>query len=541
MVGIIKNKDVLAIFFLFALSVAVLSFHSPKTLNVDSYALAIQVEQAVEKGDASNPAIQFASSIVKATGELEQTLVFLPVLLGAISILSLYFISRSFFDERVSLAASLVLLFLPPFSHFFAAGFFTAEAFSLCALAVLAAVFAFFETRFLQALRPYSQLFLPLLLIVFSLNARNFESALAPASDYSLLLAFSIAASAVLIKHFHSREKLSSEVAYLSTFVASLLLSFYYVPLAAFGFAFCSAFGFKELSKHKQEFKATFILFCLVSFSVSLLLLSSIIDSARSGLFSLFVTASAGGILYLYKEQNVSQIAKYSAIAFVFSALFFTTLYSTQQAVKQLDEDFSNALAWVKENTLPNSAVAGINSGPAIAFVSKRQGVQANAELAAFFLSNASASTLKSKGVDYIIVDSRLFDDVSQAQQYFNSSKAKFEAFAPTSQFFSYNGAPHAYFTSRNSYMLVPVTEQTGELLKTNAVIQDVGSVSFGKLLFLNNSNSSLGMTFQDRLVYPKSGFESNLFKLFFPNQFEQAEGVEEVYKSNYVRVFKLN
>lgn len=543
MLSIAKNKDAVAIVFLALLSLAVFSFHSPKTLGAGSYALAIQVEQAAKQGNSADAAIQLqlASSIVQATGELEQTLILLPALLGIISILSFYSLARNFFEEFTSLAASLTLLFLPPFSVFFAAGFFTLEAFSLCALAVSAAAVMFFESRFLQSLRPYSYFILPLLLVVFSLNARGFEPTLSPASGYSLLLAFSLAASAFLIKHFHSREKLSGEAAYVSTFLVSILLSFYYAPLAAFGFAFSSAFGLKELSKHKQEFKATAILVCLIAFSASLLLLSTIVDSARAALFSLFVAATSVVIVYLYKEQNVFPHAKFFAVSFALSALFFSALYSANQAVTPIDADLSNALAWVKANTPENAVVAAINSESAITFVSKRASVQANKELSYFLLSNASASILKSKSVDFIIVDARLFDDVSPALQFFNSSKAKFEAFAPTGQFFTYNGAPHAYFVSRSNYLLIEADAQSGQLLQTTAVIGDAGRISFGKLLFLNNSNSTLGMTLNDRFVYPKSGFESNIFKLFFPNQFEQVQGVEEAYKSNYVRVFRLN
>ncbi len=537
------KKDYAAMIMLAIISFSMLSFYSPKTLGIDSYSLAIQVEKTVQgKASPSNHAVSFAAFAVQAAGELEQTLILLPVFLGIVSILSFYLLARSTFNEFVSLSSALMLLATPSFSHFFAAGFFTGDSLSLGVLAVFAALLVNIEKRFLQALRPYSESIFPIVLVGYSLYSKNIAISFTPLSDYSSLLLAVPLAAALIFKLSHSRQRFEGDVVIGATGAVSLLLLFYFPPAAVFGLAFCCAFGIMELSKFKHDFKSSAILFGVLAFFASLALLANMLDFARASMFSLFIAGTAVLLVYLYKEKNLSPHINFFSITLVICSLFFASLFSLQQTTNPLDENVFSSLKWIEKNTPENSVASGLKISDAITFVSKRKSTDANEQIARFLFSNSSTAELKSKGVDYLLVDARVFDDVSSgSDSFYNSSKVRLDSFAPTGQYAPYNNAPHAvFFSPKQTFMLIPVTQQ-GQLLETTVIIQDAGQVSFGKLLFLNNSNSSR-QTLLDRYIYPKSGFESNLFKLFFPNQLlEKVAGAEEVYKDRYVRVFRLS
>jgi len=407
------------------------------------------------------------------------------------------------------LSSLLASLFFQPFIYA-ALALLAAEALSLSA--------ALLRGNLLR--RSIQPLLFLLPLLAFPAFAPLPELSLSGTPSPWALLAFGIAFCPLA----SSRRTLEENILPASLALLSLALSFSHSALALPGLALGAGFGLREGLSQERASGSWLI---LLIFFLFLSLLTPFLDPARTLALSAILTALAGVGLWMYSEKKALSAAAFYVLSLALLLASFHGLFAAQLIRQELRPE--TMAAFHIAASLPRNATVALPwDGQAFEFETGLPVLRDRAVLARYLLSNASASLLASKGVTHIILPMSVFDSFAELRELAGSG-ARIDSFAPTGRYVISGNNLYAEFSSpQGTRMYYPAEPETGNLVEGDVLFEDAGAVPSGRLLLLKVSNAS-GFSTSDRFIYPRSGFEANLLKLFFPENFGKAEGVREI------------
>ncbi|MEM3030782.1 MAG: hypothetical protein QXH27_03550 [Candidatus Micrarchaeia archaeon] len=322
------------------------------------------------------------------------------------------------------------------------------------------------------------------------------------------------------------------EVFFGSLALFSLALSSYSGALAPVGLALAAGFAAGSTFSAERRPAAGLV---LLAFLVFLSVLTAFIDPARSLAFSFVLAALVALVAWMYREKRALAAAAFYAVSLAVLLALSHGLLAAQFSKQDVGPDTRAAIAWA--SNLPAGATVALwGDEAAFEFESGLRVLGDKPALARYLLSNASAAELAGAGVSHIIIPFSVFDDFGVLREA-AGSPARIDAFAPTGRYTQ--DLLYAEFSSSSGRMFYPTDPDTGNLIEGEAILEAGGGIPTGRLLLLKASNAS-GFASSDRFVYPRSGLEANLLKLFFPENFGRAAGVRERARENGLLVLEV-
>ncbi|MDO8340165.1 MAG: hypothetical protein Q7T16_05925 [Candidatus Burarchaeum sp.] len=573
------------------LAFSLLTFVNRPYLSLDSFQYAsglraFESGQAPAAGSGQTFFYMLSSPLVGLT-----TFQYFGPLLGALSILLLYFALRHSFGSTPSFFACAILAASPAFTSFSSSGTYLPSSlafflFSLGAYALLSsenkkapvlalvgglalavAAFVSLDSLLLSGILALSLAAQALYdhlakreayLVAPALALAGVIAGLAVAGIPTLssessfntvlfgllaLLPFALSALAVALLGLQKSEK--GPHAFAACAILLSAIAAFFSPYAAlFGAVLACAYGLSwALGEHEGQ-KAEMLFLGLQVFAVIFpLLYIYAFGEVRSFAFAIFVGAVAALALKLYEDNKGSfKVAVYLLALFALFLSLALGALLTQTQYKEAHADVAVALEWAAQNMPSGSVIAGFGLADQISYFAHGAALNDDALIARFLLTNATSSEFAQKGVDYLVVDARSFEDLSSLREASGENSVRMDAF-------SFGGLSrdqatgniYAIFFSPDAQLLAPFDQQSGRLIGYTYTLRRATGESFeissSRVLVLKY-NDSEGLQTLDRIIYPGESHTTNLFKLYFGS----VKGTEKVYPEGEgaVRIYKI-
>jgi len=256
---------------------------------------------------------------------------------------------------------------------------------------------------------------------------------------------------------------------------------------------------------------------------------------------SLFIVSSAamfiGALIGVACAFVASLAGELKVLPLVFAALLMITSLSAAAILAQsqtapINAEVINATKWIAANANPNAIVGVVGDNAVYSFISERN--VSSAGIMDWLLGTENSSSLRARGIDYLLVDYEAFDVIEA-----NSTTVRIGSFTFTGLVQDSSGNQYGRFVSQTgSYAYAPLNSQgtafdtsgDAELVDSNG---NMRTVPFARFVLIKDSEGRI-----IRAIYPYDNYQVNLFKLFFGT----VDGMEKLYPSmdGGARVFQV-
>jgi len=238
------------------------------------------------------------------------------------------------------------------------------------------------------------------------------------------------------------------------------------------------------------------------------------------------IAAISAFVVLLYRERGPSKFIVIFILATILFSSFGYSFLNVSSRRSQINDEFVEALSWVKENTDENANVASFGRRELVEFIADRKSQNIDAELARYLLTNSSTDTLIARNVTYVVLYADLFDQIDSIRLVANLSKIRIDSFILEGLQVDESGNIYAVFNSSSGKLaFAPLDSKTGAFLDADVLIAYEGNVvpvPFRKFVIINDNRGQIY-----RLIYPQlDSYEVNLFKAFFSS----VNGLRKVY-----------
>ncbi|VVB66712.1 Uncharacterised protein [Candidatus Gugararchaeum adminiculabundum] len=347
------------------------------------------------------------------------------------------------------------------------------------------------------------------------------------------------------------------------------------VPFAALpGLAIAAAFGFDFALGRKEEQKSSMLELALPTFFIASAALVSFAGMNRAVLVGAFLGIGILSIQYIYKEN--SGFVKKAALGFagvlLVSSVILPALVSGIGNVEvgapllvalgdlqvgvpnELSPQLLLAFDYLKANSPQGSVGAAFGRGNAMEYLTGMEQFANDSEIAHFWISNSSVGYLKERGVSYVALDIGYLDNFDELATVAGDKENRIDSFVfrQHSYYDASQSKAYAVFQSsgngRTLWMQVDMQGNSinGLLPNGDAFLADwngagwsmAGSVTFGRVRFLQDPANGNYTSPDNRAVYPYDSYNSNLFRIYFG----EVPGLTQVYGgTGPVRIFKVD
>jgi|GEM_PF-3165180 len=308
----------------------------------------------------------------------------------------------------------------------------------------------------------------------------------------------------------------------LLSIILSLFNNFSFLP----GLAIASSFSIEEIKKLERNFKATLAIFTVFMLLASFVLFNNFLNTTQTIVISVLIAAISAFVVLLYRERGPSKFIVIFILATILFSSFGYSFLNVSSRRSQINDEFVEALSWVKENTDENANVASFGRRELVEFIADRKSQNIDAELARYLLTNSSTDTLIARNVTYVVLYADLFDQIDSIRLVANLSKVRIDSFILEGLQVDESGNIYAVFNSSSGKLaFAPLDSKTGAFLDADVLIAYEGNVvpvPFRKFVIINDNRGQIY-----RLIYPQlDSYEVNLFKAFFSS----VNGLRKVY-----------